>query len=271
MMRPFLWLLATLFCAPLHALELLRWKRIPLPVALHVGQERLVFVDKNVEVGYPAALEGKIRIQSSGGVVYLLAHELLPVTRLQLRDAISGELLLLDIQATASDTPLEPVKLVYEAPPAKREGPTTDPLPPALPPQEPAAVRLTRYAAQMLYAPLRAVEPLPGVQPVAVHLPKRITTLLPSLPVDARPLAAWRLDDDTVTAVRLRNRQATRLDLDPRQLQGHFIAATFQHDWLASTGAAQDTTVVYLMTRGEPANAFIPEPPAGKKHHDAAN
>ncbi|MHA6679840.1 DUF3438 family protein [Enterobacter cloacae] len=43
------------------ALELLRWERIPLPVALHVSQERLVFVDKNVEVSFPAALEGNIQ------------------------------------------------------------------------------------------------------------------------------------------------------------------------------------------------------------------
>ncbi len=33
---------------------------------LKVGQERVVFVDKNVRVGFPPALNGKLRVQSTG-------------------------------------------------------------------------------------------------------------------------------------------------------------------------------------------------------------
>ena len=51
--RPLLTLLVAL---PLHAVELVKWERIPLPVALNIGQERIVFVDRNVRVGYPATL-----------------------------------------------------------------------------------------------------------------------------------------------------------------------------------------------------------------------
>ena len=40
------------------------------------------------------------------------------------------------------------------------------------------------------------------------------------------------------------------LDLDPRALQGDFLAATFQHPTLGPAGRAADTTVVYLVTRG---------------------
>ena len=37
-----------------RAVEILRWERLPLPVPLVVGQERVVFIDRNVRVGVPA-------------------------------------------------------------------------------------------------------------------------------------------------------------------------------------------------------------------------
>ncbi len=73
---------------------------------------------------------------------------------------------------------------------------------------------------------------------------------MPSLPVRATALAAWRLDDEWVTAVRLTNTTAQWLILDPRALQGDFVAATFQHSNMGPVGESSDTTVLYLVTRG---------------------
>ncbi len=53
----------------------MRWERLPLPVPLVVGHERVVFLDEDVRVGLPAALAGKLRVQSTGGTLYLLAAE----------------------------------------------------------------------------------------------------------------------------------------------------------------------------------------------------
>ncbi len=50
-----------------EAVELMKWERIPLQVPLTVGQERIVFVNKNVRVGFPPELNGKLRVQSTGG------------------------------------------------------------------------------------------------------------------------------------------------------------------------------------------------------------
>ena len=58
-----------------NALEILRWERLPLAVPLQVGQERVVFIERNVRVGLPASLQGKLRVQSAGGALYLLASE----------------------------------------------------------------------------------------------------------------------------------------------------------------------------------------------------
>lgn len=54
-----------------------------------------------------------MRIQSSGGAVYLQAEEAFPVTRLQLQDLENGELILLDVSAQDGKAALEPVRLVY--------------------------------------------------------------------------------------------------------------------------------------------------------------
>jgi integrating conjugative element protein (TIGR03749 family) len=109
---------------------------------------------------------------------------------------------------------------------------------------------LTRYAAQSLYAPLRTVEPVDGIAQANIHPSLDLSTLAPSLPVRARALAAWRLSDFWVTAVKLTNLSAHPLDLDPRALQGDLQTATFQHSYLGRRGDPSDTTVVYLVTRG---------------------
>ncbi|MGU2476434.1 DUF3438 family protein, partial [Pseudomonas aeruginosa] len=36
-----------------RAVEILRWERMPLALPLKVGQERIVFIDRNVRVGVP--------------------------------------------------------------------------------------------------------------------------------------------------------------------------------------------------------------------------
>ncbi len=98
-----------------HAVEILRWERMPLAVPLKVGQERIVFIDRNVRVGVPAGVGERLRVQSAGGAVYLRASEPIEPTRLQLQDADTGALILLDIAAEPpkdGEAELEPVRIV---------------------------------------------------------------------------------------------------------------------------------------------------------------
>ena len=246
-----------------HALEILRWERLPLPVALVVGEERVVFIDRNVRVGVPASVGAHLRVQSAGGAIYLRASEPIPPTRLQLQDVESGAMILIDIAAEPAkegQAPLEPVRIVEAEAPAKRYGggatrgadePTDASADKATPLREtPVPVVLTRHAAQNLYAPLRTVEPVAGIGRVNLRRELKLDSLLPALPVHARALAGWRLDDQWVTAIRLTNASARGFDLDPRSLQGNFVAATFQHPNLGPAGTPSDTTMLYLVTRG---------------------
>lgn len=267
------WLLALglLAVADVKAVELLQWDRIPIAIPLIVGQERIVFVDQNVRVGMPPQLVGQLRVQSTGGAVYLLASQEIPPTRLQLQNVATGEIMLVDIAATPAtegQAKLEPAKIIPGAAPSSYYGDTTstraptkrsstsappenEDVPPAPRHETPAPVALTRYAAQMLYAPLRTVEPVAGISQVRVDRGMDLSTLLPVLPVEASVLGAWRLDNSYVTAVKLRNLSAQQLTMDATELMGNFTTATFQHPYLGARGNASDTTTLYLVTQGK--------------------
>jgi integrating conjugative element protein (TIGR03749 family) len=240
-----------------QAVELIRWERLPLKVPLVVGEERVLFVERNVRVGMPDSLGDRLRVQSAAGAVYLRANEPIEPTRLQLQDAVTGELILLDIIAGVAQEdqqPLEAIKII-ESPINKRRAKDSPPEPTTTVhehvKQTPIPVVLTRYAAQNLYAPLRTVEPLPGVRPVQLPANLSLDLLMPSLSIGAKALAAWRLDDYWVTAIRLTNLIQAHVDLDPRYLLGDFATATFQHQFLGPKGTSSDTTVLYLTTRGQ--------------------
>ena len=265
------WLLALgLFAtANAKAVELLQWDRVPMAIPLIVGQERIVFVDQNVRVGMPPQLVGMLRIQSTGGAVYLLASQEIPPTRLQLQNVATGEIMLVDIAATPAaegQAKLEPAKIVAGAAPSTYYGDTAstraptkrsatsdedEDAPPVPRHETPAPVALTRYAAQMLYAPLRTVEPVAGISQVRVDRALDLSTLLPVLPVEASILGAWRLHNSYVTAVKLRNLSAQQLTMNATELMGNFTTATFQHPYLGARGNASDTTTLYLVTQGK--------------------
>ncbi|WP_288505138.1 TIGR03749 family integrating conjugative element protein [uncultured Pseudomonas sp.] len=259
MTRQPLSLLAALFlglgvAAPGQATQILHWKRLPLAVPLTVGQERVVFLDRKVRVGVPTALSDRLRIQSTGGALYLRASTVLPPTRLQVQDVQTGMIILLDIAAEPAKSgqpPAEPIRIVLDAPGEESSPASTTPEAGTAQsaPDAALAMTLTRYAAQRLYAPLRTLEPVEGIRSAAVEKELPLDSLLPGLPVRAHALAAWQLQHLRVTAVRLSNQSARPIALVPETLQGDFVAATFQHPDLGPSGQATDTTVVYLVTR----------------------
>ncbi|EAT1306839.1 TIGR03749 family integrating conjugative element protein [Salmonella enterica] len=275
--------LAATFIVPVtQAEELMKWERIPLQIPLAVGKERVLFADKNVRVGFPPSLNGKLRVQSSGGAVYLKADAAFPPTRLQLQDVENGEVILLDV--TASDKgPAEPVRIVYSGDvtsvSSSNDTPAASGGNNAAPGADngtqakrkkvkynaPLPVVLTRYAAQSLYGPVRTVEAVPGIHPVNPHLPKRITTLYPSEPVAISPLGGWGIGSRNVVALKVQNTASRKITLDPRVLQGQFVTATFQHRYLGPVGTPEDTTTLYLVTSGRPDGAFIAEPSVVRK------
>ncbi|MEW5622003.1 TIGR03749 family integrating conjugative element protein [Pseudomonas putida] len=238
-------IMASGWCSAVGAVEVKYWDRLPLAVPLTVGQERVLMLDEDVRVGLPSAIASKLRVQSVDGTVYLRAAEAIPPTRLQLQSVKSGDIILIDIEALEGSETLEPVKIV-----AQVQMPDAETEKDAAHVATPVPVVLTRYAAQNLYAPLRIVAPLPGVRRVPLSDSIAFSTLLPTERVSIKALAAWRLGDYWVTAVKIVNRGPDKIALDPRHLQATLYAATFQHPDLGLAGTPEDTTVAYLVTRG---------------------
>lgn len=236
-----------------NAVELVQWKRLPIAVPLVKNQERVIFLDKNVRVGVSSQLQGQLRIQSASGALYLLATEEIEPARLQVQDVESGEIILLDIATVPapSSEPLEPIRVIYDGDSnyqrtAEAKEQIAKDQDKAL--EIPAPVALTRYAAQMLYAPLRTVEAVPGIRQIPLHVTGKVP-LFTSLPVSATAVSAFKMGSYTLTAVRVEHLRAGRLDLDPRDAQGKLYSITFQHNWLGTRGTAEDTTIAYVITR----------------------
>jgi hypothetical protein len=126
-----------------------------------------------------------------------------------------------------------------------------------------------RAAAQNLYAPLRTGGALAGIG--RVNLRPRAGHLAAHAAGARRRWPVRRLEDQWVTAVKLTNTSGRWLDLDPRALQGDFLAATFQHR--PGAGRPRPTPRWSTVTRGHGlAESLLPagadrrdgEPAAGR-------
>jgi integrating conjugative element protein (TIGR03749 family) len=220
------------------------WDRTPIRVVLPVGAERMVhFPAHAVRVGVPDHLP--LRTMSVDGTVYWLAHAPFEPVRVVVQglDEAGGHYLLdLEAQPSASRVPLRIMRPGAGADPAAfADG------------QEAGAhqnldyVALIRFAAQQMYAPARLRPEHANVRQVA--LAQDPIPLVRGGAVEAQPLISWRHRGLYVTAVRLQNRAPEARVLDPRDLRGEWLAATFQHARLLAHGDEADTTAVYLLSR----------------------
>ena len=229
------------------------WRKAPIAVPLIVGEERLIHFPESVSIGLPQSLTARLRSQSINGTLYLLARQSFESTRVMVRSENGGPLFVLDLSAALSSEerpPLPDVQVVLDTSKvaAGSDGSDTDSAETTTGNRfsQWGYVALTRYAAQQLYAPERLVPNTPGV--VAIPVQGASVNLLRGGGVEAVPVAAWKAGLHYVTAVRLTNHSAKAVILDPRELRGAWLAATFQHNRLLPSGTDEDTTAVYLIS-----------------------
>ena len=244
------WLVGALFLLQLQAHadtdipERIEWQKVPIRLALVVGQEQRIEFPATVKVGVPAAIQPLLRTQSVNGMVYLLAHAPFAASRLMVRELDSGRIYLFDVRATKQGGVSQPLQItVAEAHPADKERAITDP---GAGPAPPNYIQLTRFAAQQLYAPSRLLKHRPGM--VRIPVTRVPVDLLHGGAIEATPLVAWRANGLYITAVKLTNHSDRAQTLDPRALRGAWLTATFQHHRLLPQGNEADTTAVYLIS-----------------------
>ena len=224
--------------------ERIEWKKAPIRLELVVGQEQRIEFPATVKVGVPAPVQGVLRTQSVNGVVYLLAHAAFGTNRLMVRELDSGRIYLFDVTATKEGGPVHPIQIYVTGDQDSKNdqasgGDESEKGPPDY-------IQLTRFAAQQLYAPARLVKDRPGI--VRIPVSRDPVALYHGGTVEGVPLVAWRAKGLYVTAVKLTNRTEQALTLDPRNLRGTWLTATFQHHRLFPKGDEADTTAVYLIS-----------------------
>ena len=224
--------------------ERIEWKKAPIRLGLTVGHEQRIEFPAAVKVGVPAAVQPRLRTQSINGTVYLLAHAPFESNRLMVRELDSGRIYLFDVTAAEEGGASQPIHIMV----AGDRQPDTDSAAANTKPgqQPPGYIQLTRFAAQQLYAPTRLIKDQPGM--VRVPVARDPVDLLHGGTIEATPLVAWRAGGLYVTAVKLINRSEHPQTLDPRDLRGTWLTATFQHHRLLPKGDEADTTAVYLIS-----------------------
>ena len=221
--------------------ERIEWKKTPIPLVLTVGQERQVAFPSSVRVGLPANLQPLLRTQSVNGTLYLLAHAPFESSRVMVREIDGGQIYLFDIAASEKPVQNHPIQVFVEE--ASKSGNTIDG---NAEPAKPDYVTLIRYAAKQLYAPARLLSESPGI--LRTPISRDPVDLVRGGAIDATPLVAWRAGGYHLTAVRLSNRTGQPRTLDPRDLRGAWLTATFQHHRLLPAGNEADTTALYLIS-----------------------
>jgi integrating conjugative element protein (TIGR03749 family) len=224
--------------------ERIEWKKAPIRLELAVGQEQRIEFPAAVKVGVPASVQSLLRTQSVNGTVHLLAHAPFGSNRLMVRELDSGRIYLFDVTASEEGRARHAIQIYVTDNHETGEG--------LAPPNnesdrgQPGYIQLTRFAAQQLYAPARLVKDRPGI--VRVPVTREPVELLHGGTIEATPLVAWRANGLYISAVKLTNRTGQPQTLDPRDLRGAWLTATFQHHRLLPKGDEADTTAVYLIS-----------------------
>ncbi len=223
----------------------IEWQKVPIEVPLVVGAERRIEFPAPVKVGLPGTIEPLLRAQSVNGVVYLLANAAFESSRVMVREIDSGRVYLFDVTAAEAGTPGGPLQIFVNVDPGSTDATATKGGRSKT--RRHNTIELTRFAARQLYGPSRLADALPGV--VRVPLESQPVDLIHGAAIEAVPLAGWRANGLYITAVKLSNLTLQPQTLDPRELRGGWLTATFQHHRLLAKGDAADTTAVYLISK----------------------
>lgn len=221
--------------------------RLPVQILLAPGRERLVRFPFVPLIDVPPSLQGLLEVQIIEDTAYLTAHSPVPRTRLVAHAIEGGTKLPLDVEAiNGKDArPILHIHLPNEA-----YGDDNDSAAGAArgnPEPAMGVIQLTRYAAQVLYAPSRLIPTYAGVRQEPVDR-KPVVGLYRGGEVETAPLGAWSSGALHVTAIRFTNRSTHPVELDMERLRGRWIAATPQHWRLLPKGSEADTTAVYLIS-----------------------
>lgn len=236
------------------ASERVLWDKRPINVHLQVGNERIIHFPDDVRYWLPDTVKRHVSVLAANGVLYIRAMEPFPTTRLRIQGLNDQQVYLLDITASEVAAVSDELIVMTKKNTRNRSKEAT-----AYRTTEDWRIRLTRYAAQQLYAPERLVDGDSAIKRIPVESKTSVPLIRGGL-IEAVPIASWQGHGLTVTAVRVRNlsRQSLQLQFERSDslqaldlsylVRGDWLTATLQHDRLGAMGDETDTTTLYLVS-----------------------
>jgi len=236
------------------ASERVLWDKRPINVHLQVGNERIIHFPDDVRYWLPDTVKRHVSVLAVNGVLYIRAMEPFPTTRLRIQGLNDQQVYLLDITASEAAAVSDELIVMTKKNTRNRSKEAT-----AYRTTEDWRIRLTRYAAQQLYAPERLVDGDSAIKRIPVESKTSVPLIRGGL-IETVPIASWQGHGLTVTAVRVRNlsRHSLQLQFDRSDslqaldlsylVRGDWLTATLQHDRLGAMGDETDTTTLYLVS-----------------------
>ena len=225
------------------------WDGIPISFSVPVGQERILKFPQPVTLHNTNAslTTDKVAILNNNGFLYVTAKKAFSSIRVPVVISGTGEVVLIDLSAKQStnDTPVAVMLSDAERRTSSSPNNTTATVSQA---QSITFVTMMRYAITHLYAPKRLVSDNPAIARAPMFT-SRSVHLFEDGNVTAMPLVSWQGGDLYVTAILLKNRWSSRIVLDPRHIQGHWLAASFYpSNYVMPEGQLHDQTTLYLVS-----------------------
>lgn len=221
------------------------WDKTPIKVILKPNTEKMVvFPSSSVRAKIPAAIASSLSTLSVNGVIYWEASEEFTDKRILVQDVATQKTIVIHLSSNEQQGTDEQVTVLFSE--AKTESSTSASH------EKQESTRhgyetLTRVAAQHLYAPERLIHVPEGMHRINVAQ-ESDTHLIRGHITEMTPIISFSNAGLYITAVKLVNKQKEKAILDPRDIRGKWLAATFQHATLGAAGEITDTTAVYLIS-----------------------
>jgi integrating conjugative element protein (TIGR03749 family) len=233
--------------------ERVLWDKRPIVVHIQRNHERIIHFPDEIRYWLPGQIKRKVTVLAANGVLYIRALEPFSRARIRVQGLQSQQIYLLDVMADDTASVADEL-IVITAESVINQA--KDKIQKMV--GQDWRVRLSRYAAQQLYAPERLLKGDSAIERIPVA--SQAIPLIRGGVIETTPIASWQGGGLSVTAVRLQNKQTHPLVLQfthsgggnsvnlNKLLRGRWLTATLQHKWLGALGQKDDTTTLYLVS-----------------------
>lgn len=261
-------LAALLGTAAAHAVEIVHYDNTPITINLQTGVERTIQLGDHVQVGVSPQQEMQrlFRVQSAQGAVHILPNKDFEAQRIQIRRMTDGQILLVDLVASAPAEGVQPLEDMRIYVQGEDELPRSEAdvadvnVPAKMAPVTP--ITLTRYAAQRMYAPARLHKDDPRITTANLNdlQGKSVRALkgIAGVHADVTPVIAYRAGNLQLAALLVRNTAATPVKLNYLDVNIPFSHVTYQHHNLAPAGQPGDRTIMYVVNDRPLSETLVP-------------